>query len=292
MEPPGIINKFQFITSFFFNKCHSPWTLWVDSAVPATVELSRSILMLDLFQVTRTAFRPRGNRQARHGGKEQGKRGKGGVGVPDIWDMVGQRLKSDGVLPAFEHSDKTQALWGILDTGEKWAGRLFILHITEEWLFKEALLVNVGSGMSCDFPAVRAEGNGPAVQGVGRAGAITGTHEIWHTDGATHFAGVTNIPGPRWFITVGCTVTNVGDGLGGDDPLTIGIGLKDTTAADQKKIWSFTSVNFMEAKELVCSAFMDSRVDGSSSRTLVWCPPQSSTSRCSVTDVVIYAQAY
>lgn len=93
MRPPvpGWLNQIQFILSYAFNPCDATWVMWIDAAQEPVHDFAMFLIEPDLTQILQSFFTPKGLRSKRHGRK--GRRGhKKGVGIPDVDEMIAEKL--------------------------------------------------------------------------------------------------------------------------------------------------------------------------------------------------------
>jgi hypothetical protein len=288
-EPPGFLNRFQFIKSWFFNKCHSPWVLYLELAVQPTVEASHTLLMFDLGDVLRTVFRPHGTRTKRHGRKKPGKRGKKGELFPEPNDVFLDDLRDWEELPGRKVDDGVKMLWTIDSIGQKWLGRLMLLEVAEEWLYKWALLLNVRNGHDCGLAAAFGTGGGDLTQS-GAVGTIGGCNAVWASGGADIQNGTVFVPADRWMCVLTCKLKNIGNVPFSPDPISVSIGIRNDDGTWFKGITQHKELDLGQETEVVVTAFFDQ----GESASLVWSTFQTheGRSRGDITDVQMYAQAF
>lgn len=104
-NPPGIIDRVNYVTKQLNNPCDAPWVVYAETAGKAALSVAIAIVCFDIFDVARFVFRPAGLRSGRHlrrGKKGANKRRKKGLGrklankVP-ILATLQQRSVSNGV---------------------------------------------------------------------------------------------------------------------------------------------------------------------------------------------------
>ncbi len=117
-RPPGIFDRVNYVVEAWNNPCDVPWTIYMETAVPALLEAFIAIVCFDVGDVLRFIFRPTNLRGGRHGSRrrkgQHGRRAKGirgrlasklppfarlqqrhvTQGVKHLWviDGIGQRL--------------------------------------------------------------------------------------------------------------------------------------------------------------------------------------------------------
>lgn len=104
-NPPGIIDRVNYVTKQLNNPCDAPWVVYAETAGKAALTVAIAVVCFDIFDVARFVFRPAGLRSGRHlsrGKKGSNKRRKKGLGrklankVP-ILATLNQRSVSNGV---------------------------------------------------------------------------------------------------------------------------------------------------------------------------------------------------
>lgn len=104
-NPPGIIDRVNYVTKSLNNPCDVPWVVYAETAGKAALTVAIAVVCFDIFDVARFVFRPAGLRSGRHlsrGKKGSNKRRKKGLGrklankVP-ILATLNQRSVSNGV---------------------------------------------------------------------------------------------------------------------------------------------------------------------------------------------------
>lgn len=287
-DPPGFLNKFQFIKYFALNTCHHPFTLYVEFAFPPAVEASHSLLMLDLPQIARSLFRPKGIRTKRHGRKAPKKRGGLSKGVPDWNDLVAIEVKETFDVGERVVTDGVKQLWTFLDKFESILGKLFIVEVVEEWLYKWALLIDANDRAPCEgYAAVRAEGGGTFASHHGVA-TVGGADAVWSTGGAGCFNGTVFMPVGEWFVTLTATVTNLGSGTGGTDPVTAIVGIMGDDGHFLHGVSRVVQLSYLQSQDVIVTAFFHQGEQNSC--VFVVFIPDETTSQIHLHDGIIFAQ--
>jgi hypothetical protein len=288
-QPPGWVNEFQFITSFWFNSCHHPFTLYYEMAFPPTVHAADMLLAVDLPQIARTLFRPGGTRTKRHGRKTAGGRRPPYTKVPDPNESAAALIRDATNIGERQVSDGARALWTLLDVGESVIGKFFIAGLIEQWLYEYALYIDASAPQDCGLPAVRGEGGG-TLAGFPGISNIGGCDAVWATGGASCANGTVFMPAARWLAVCSGSIQNIGSGTGGTNPLVASVGLigdplnpglinKTTHGLDYLQKSDFITTTMFSAGEAVGCEFGVEQ-------------PFFSGSRALVSDVVIFCQAY
>lgn len=287
-EPPGYLNRFQFIKWFIFNRCHHPWTLYIEFAFPPAVEAARTLLMFDAGDALRSLFRPKGNRRSRHGRKTNKKRPKRGGGIPEPTDLALGDLKEISGLNARETSNGVKALWTIDSVGQKWLGRLMIFEVVEQWLYHWALLIAANDGEPCgDMGALRAENGGGVYGPHPGTGAVAGGTLVWATGNATFGGGVVFMPYAHWFLCYSCTLHGIGNFPNPDDDAHCRVGIA-AVEGDENIIWSGWETVAVNSKvDVIVTAFVRPG-ESVSARVLVQCIDN----RVQIENDVWFAQAF
>lgn len=288
-QPPGYLNEFQFIKWFIFSKCGRPWTLYVEFAFPPTVEAANTLLALDLPQIARTLFRPKGPRTGRHGRKSPKKRYKPYTKVPDPNESAAQIIRD-----AFDVGDRVvgdgpRFLWTLLDVAEGVIGKLFIVGVIEEWLYKYALFIDANTTTDCGVPAVRAEGGGTRTGNPGAA-LIGGVNSVWSIWGANCFDGVVFVPAGRWMAVCTGSVQNTGHEPGDRGSVTVTITCKGPDGHFIEKVGTTKTLSYLEKSDFVCTVFFDNDEGQSCGFYVI----QHDNPGCATesSGIVIFAQAF
>lgn len=288
-KPPDYLNEFQFIKYFLFNRCHRPWTLYVEMAFPPTVIAANTLLALDVPQIARTLFRPKGPRTKRHGRKGPPKRSKPYSKIPDPNENGGQLLREAFDIGEREVSDGPRFLWTILDFGEAFLGKMFLLGLIEDWLYHYALFIDAKQGQNCGLPAVRAEGGGTRTGNPGIA-FIGGCNSIWTTGGAFCFNGTVFMPTPRWMVCCSGTVQNTGGEPGDRGDVTVTIECRDGNGKFASGTGTTKTLSYMEKQDFITTVFFDKEdVSGCGFFVIQHDNPGCATES---SDIVIFAQAF
>lgn len=255
-EKPSFSNKFNFVVSFILSDCESPATLYVETAWPPAVHASQSLLMFDVGDALRSAFRPKGDRRARHGRKTGKKRGKRRGGIPEPTDMLLNPVKETFGWDTRKLSQGTKFLWTIDTIGQKWLGRAFMVSLLNDFLYEWAVLLAADPSTDCGHPRVRAED--PNIVALkANYGVLTLDHVIFAKNGASYGGGVGFCPAPNKFITVGCNAFNIGGGPFEHDPTPCQIGIEYGGPDGTKRVWSDEKViAFDTNEELVATVFL------------------------------------
>lgn len=286
-EKPNYMNRFQFVKWFFFNKCHHPWTLYVELAFPPSVEAAQTLLMFDWGDAARSLLRPKGNRRARHGRKAGSKRGPRGKGLPEPTDLALEPAKKFFGFDTRKLSQGVKSLWTIDTYGQKWLGRFMMFEVIEEWLYSWAVLISAKDGAHCDLPAVRAEGVGGYAGGDRGYDPFTGLGTIWDSGGAFHYAGEIYMPAPVWMIVVSCHAENVASVPPIDPAALVFLTINHRGPGDHDCISKPIEGGPGASGDLICTMFyyggeQDTAVFGAIGINGVW----------EITNVVVYAQAF
>jgi hypothetical protein len=288
-EPPGWINEFQFITKFFFNTCHHPFTLYIEMAFPPTVHAADMLLAVDLPQIARTLFRPGGNRTKRHGRKSDPKRRGPFTKVPDPNDSAAALVRDATDIGDRVVSDGPRALWTLLDLGESIIGKVFIIGLIEQWLYEYALYIDASAPSDCGLPAVRGEGGGDLV-GSGGVSTIGGCDAVWATGGAGCANGTIFMPASRWMACCSGSIQNIGSGTGGTESIVVTVQVVDGDGHPINGSPTTKALAYMEKQDFISTVFFNS----GESVGCFWQAFQHgiTTSRGLIGDVVMFAQSF
>ncbi len=117
---PEYLKGFNGITYLLENPCDDPWTIYLEFAFPALGDAIISILTFGFDDVMRGYFRPtKGLRTVRH--RRRGRKGgrpKGGI--PEIGEMIGEKLPGRETFKTRTVSQGVKYLWivdGIIQRG-------------------------------------------------------------------------------------------------------------------------------------------------------------------------------
>lgn len=288
-QPPGYLNEFQFIKFFLFNRCHRPWTLYVEFAFQPTVQAADTLLALDIPQIARTLFRPGQARTKRHGRKGPPKRRPPYTKVPDPNETGGQIIREAFDIGDRVVSDGPRFLWTLLDFGEKFIGKMFILGVVEDWLYHYALYIDAAAGQPCGMPAVRAQGGGTRTGNPGQA-LIGGVNSVWETGGAFCFNGIVFIPAGRWMCTCTGNVQNTGHEPGDRGDVTVTIGAKVSAGSQLVGQTTTHTLSYLENGAFVATVFFDHNETNS----VAFYVEQHDNPGCATesSGIVIFAQAF
>lgn len=88
---PGWIQKANGIIKFIENPCYAPWTVYIETALPALGTAVLELMDFGLGDVVRGALRPKGLRSGKHGRRRK-PRGKHFRGIPEIGNLIGSMI--------------------------------------------------------------------------------------------------------------------------------------------------------------------------------------------------------
>lgn len=138
-RPPGIIERANYIVRTFNNPCNAPWAVYVETAIPAFLEVWIALVCFDILDVIRFIFRPAGLRSGRHlrrGKKGSKRRRKQGIG---------QRLKSKvPALNRLQQRGVTQGvrnLWIIDGIGQRLLWWWLVADVATSFLYNWSSMI-------------------------------------------------------------------------------------------------------------------------------------------------------
>lgn len=140
-QPPGIIDKVNFVIKEWSYGCDGPWWLYVETALPALLEAFVSFEEFDPANIVRSFARPKGLRSLRHG--RRGKRGgKRGGGIPDYNDMIGDYFREESGLGERHVSSGVQHLWRFLGLAERALFYWMVADLAADFAFRWTSLIH------------------------------------------------------------------------------------------------------------------------------------------------------
>lgn len=167
---PGFINRVNFITSYFFQGCEAPFTLFCKFAAPPAGRAVAMLIGLDMGDIVKEFFRPAGLRSHRHGRK--GPRGRKGLPeLPDPNDAIAKHIPGQGVFAGRPVGDLTRWAFSISDNVDRVAWNLAIIDVVSDTVYQGLLGIISEDKENC-----------PLVGRMGREGGfqtILNTHEGW-----------------------------------------------------------------------------------------------------------------
>jgi len=117
---PGYLQGFNGIVYLLENRCEDPWTVYLELAFPALGKAIITLLSFGMDDVIRGYFRPsKGLRGLRHGRKGR-KGGRPRGGIPEIGEMIGEKLPGRETFKQRTVSQGVKYLWvidGIIQRG-------------------------------------------------------------------------------------------------------------------------------------------------------------------------------
>ena len=189
---PDWLSEVAFITGWFLQGCSAPWQLIVEFSKAPLWDVVCVFGAFDLEDVMRGFFKPEGLRSKRHGrkGTRDGKKGAGGIGIPDINEVVAQRLSGGNPIRGRPFGNLTTYLFTIADELDRAQFTCMILGLAPDAIFKTMYGMLQANKDLC-----------PQMARVNRA---MGYDYIIHSDGFTSTT-LANLN-----FNVGCTSTNFG----------------------------------------------------------------------------------
>lgn len=121
-KQPGFIDKVNGIINFIENPCFAPWTVYVETALPAAGDALLTLLDFGFDDVVRGFARPRGLRAKPHFFRG-GRRGRRGGGIPEIGELIGKAIPGQQQFSRRKVSNGVKHLWlvdGVLQRGLWW----------------------------------------------------------------------------------------------------------------------------------------------------------------------------
>jgi len=207
-RPPGIIERANYIVRSFNNPCNAPWAVYVETALPAFLEVWIALICFDLLDVIRWISKPAGLRSGRHlrrRRKGDKRRRKVGLGnrlarkIPAL-NRLSQRKVSQGV----------KNLWIIDGIGQRLLWWWLVADVATAFLYNWTSLIR-----KTEF-CQAAESSGASLRENtnNTIAAITSWFTIAYDDlryekgSASDFPNAVTIGVGRWEIVASCNVIN------------------------------------------------------------------------------------
>lgn len=138
-RPPGIIERANYIVRSFNNPCNAPWAVYVETALPAFLEVWIALVCFDILDVIRFIFRPAGLRSGRHirrGRKGDKRRRKQGLGR-----RVANKLPALKTLSGRKVSQGVKNLWIIDGIGQRLLWWWLVADVATSFLYNWTSMV-------------------------------------------------------------------------------------------------------------------------------------------------------
>jgi hypothetical protein len=145
-----LTGELNFIVSYFWNGCRTPFQLLIETARPISGEIALVFLTNDWQDIVTTFWRPKGLRQNRHGRKKR--KGRGGGGIPSPLDLVSQNI--DSLHDPFfgDPTPGTTFLWTIEQQIERISWTVAVIELSKTLVFETLLGVLELEATKCDVP--------------------------------------------------------------------------------------------------------------------------------------------
>jgi len=139
-KPLSKIDKVNYVIDYIENPCDAPFLVYVETLLPAALELFVTLEEYDPKQIIRNFSRPRGLRSGRHGrlGRANGKRG---FGIPDINDEIADFFKESADFEKRTISNGVKHLYQVLDILEKGLFYILLADLTTQFAYKFTSLI-------------------------------------------------------------------------------------------------------------------------------------------------------
>lgn len=147
---PHLDAEINFIVSYIWNGCRTPFMLMIDCAQEPAGEAAMALLDFGFDDILRSFFRPKGLRSGRHGRKRRGK--KRFSGVPEISDMMASRIDGLEEFRGRSMQQGTKMLWIIDNWAQRAIWEVAIIDITATFLYKSMLGILKLKATHCAIP--------------------------------------------------------------------------------------------------------------------------------------------
>lgn len=199
MQIPAWLGEINFITSYFFQSCEAPFMLFIEANQEPTSELAWELLGFSAADAVQTFFRPKGLRSHRHGRK--GKRGKGPGGIPEIPDMIAERIDLYEDFNIKKTGFGRAMLFEVLDTFDRAVWEVVVLNMALDYTYESLQLSLTLPGAHCQAGGrARLEGGDEDVFNNGQFYEIPLTHIIYEHAPVVVGAFRINVPEGRYTV--------------------------------------------------------------------------------------------
>lgn len=149
---PGWLDRVNFITSFFWQGCDAPFTLFCEFAGPPAGRAVALLIGLDMDDIVKGFFRPAGLRSHRHGRK--GPRKKGRIPeLPDVNDAIAKRVPGQAAFAGRPWGSPTFYAFEISDVADRVAFNVAIVDIVSDTSYQALLGILSVDPSNCPWVA-------------------------------------------------------------------------------------------------------------------------------------------
>lgn len=207
---PGFIDQFDFITFYAVNFCDGPAYVYMEAARRPAFDLAIGLMSFGLGDVVRSLFKPKGLRSARHGRKGR-KGGKRGVGLPEIPDLVADRIPAVQQLQARKIDDGLKYLWIVDEVFQRAAWTVGLWSMVNDFFYDSFLGVITDDAAQCDFKVTAMRQNAQ-IQKIGvlrwQALPLPFVKYVRGPIGTT--SGYFNVGPGKWLVVMAADIVNLG----------------------------------------------------------------------------------
>lgn len=133
-KEPSWLQKLSFVRLFVANGCETTLMVYLETGGKALDNLFMSLLSFGMDDIVRSIFRPQGLRSKRHGRKGR-KGGKGNPAIPEVSDMIADRVPGKEQLHKRSVSDGVKHLWQLDGIGQRLLYNVMIVNLVTDFAF-------------------------------------------------------------------------------------------------------------------------------------------------------------
>lgn len=151
-QPPGIIDRVNYVVEFWEDPCAAPWTVYAETALPALGTAGLAFIEPSPTDVLRAYVKPRGARSAgRFGGfLKGGEAAEREALIPDTSELIGERIPFKARFDAPVLAERFKYFWIIDGAIQRVLWYYTIADIVSEFLFEWTTLINESKACSID----------------------------------------------------------------------------------------------------------------------------------------------
>lgn len=138
-EPPGIIDRVNYVAKSWNNPCNAPWAVYVESVLPAALEVAVALVCFDIFDVARFIFRPANLRSGRHGSRRR--KGRHGRKPKGIRALLARKLPPFQRLQQRKITQGVKTLWVIDGIGQRALWWWLVIDVASGFLYNWTSMV-------------------------------------------------------------------------------------------------------------------------------------------------------
>lgn len=109
---PDTFDKVNYVIDMWTNPCRAPWYIYVETMWPAALTAFITLITFGWDDVARGYFRPKGLGMRRTS-KKKGKKGRGLRGIPELGELLGNKLPGAQEAQGQKWSNAAKTLWRI-----------------------------------------------------------------------------------------------------------------------------------------------------------------------------------